>query len=52
MKIFLTDQAGNFVNLLKELEAEPVMTFDKSKLNEKTTILYLRRSAIAFFCSR
>jgi hypothetical protein len=37
MKIYLTDQADNFDRLLKELMTKPTMTFDKTKLKEKTT---------------
>jgi hypothetical protein len=39
MKIYLTDQANNFDGLLKQLATKPTMTFDKTKLKEKTTII-------------
>jgi hypothetical protein len=39
MKIYLTDQANNFDGLLKQLATKPTMTFDKTKLNEKTTTI-------------
>jgi hypothetical protein len=39
MKIYLTDQAENFDRLLKELMPQPIMTFDKTKLKEKTTTI-------------
>jgi hypothetical protein len=39
MKIYLTDQVNNFDRLLKELMAKPTMTFEKTKLKEKTTTI-------------
>ena len=42
MKIYLTDQADNFDGLLKQLMAKPTMTFDKTKLNEKTTTIDIK----------
>jgi hypothetical protein len=39
MKIYLTDQADNFDGLLKQLTTTPTMTFDKTKLKEKTTTI-------------
>ena len=42
MKIYLTDQADNFDGLLKELMAKPTMTFDKTKLKEKTTTIDIK----------
>ena len=42
MKIYLTDQADNFGELLKELAAKPTMTFDKTKLKEKTTTIDIK----------
>lgn len=37
MRVHITDQADNFDRLLKELTTKPTMTFDKTKLKEKTT---------------
>ncbi len=37
MKIYLTDQADNFDRLLKKMMTKPTMTFEKTKLKEKTT---------------
>jgi hypothetical protein len=42
MKIYLTDQANNFDGLLKQLTSRPTMTFDKSKLEEKTTTIDIK----------
>jgi hypothetical protein len=42
MKIYLTDQADNFDRLLKELMTKPTMTFDKTKLKEKKTIIDIK----------
>ncbi len=42
MKIYLTDQADNFDGLLKQLTSRPTMTFDKSKLEEKTTTIDIK----------
>jgi hypothetical protein len=42
MKIYLTDQADNFDRLLKELMTKPTMTFDKTKLKEKTTTIDIK----------
>lgn len=42
MKIHLTDQADNFDGLLKELATKPTMTFDKTKLKEKTTTIDIK----------
>jgi hypothetical protein len=42
MKIYLTDQAGNFDGLLKQLTTKPTMTFDKTKLKEKTTTIDIK----------
>jgi len=39
MKVHLLDQADNFDLLLKQLMIKPTMTFDKTKLKEKTTII-------------
>ena len=41
MKIYLTDQRQNFDQLLQALTTEPVMTFDKNKLKERTTTIDL-----------
>ena len=42
MKIYLTDQADNFHGLLKQLTTQPTMTFDKTKLKEKTTTIDIK----------
>jgi len=42
MKIYLTDQADNFDELLKDLITKPTMTFDKTKLKEKTTAIDIK----------
>ena len=42
MKIYLTDQADNFDELLKQLTTKPTMTFDKTKLKEKTTTIDIK----------
>ena len=42
MKIYLTDQADNFDRLLNELMTKPTMTFDKTKLTEKTTTIDIK----------
>jgi Domain of unknown function (DUF1990) len=42
MKIYLTDQADNFDGLLKQLAIKPTMTFDKTKLKEKTTTIDIK----------
>ena len=42
MKIYLTDQADNFDRLLKKLMTKPTMTFDKTKLKEKTTMIDIK----------
>ena len=42
MKISLTDQAENFERLLTELNSKPTMTFDKTKLKEKTTTIDIK----------
>ena len=42
MKIYLTDQADNFDGLLKQLTTKPTMTFDKTKLKEKTTTIDIK----------
>ena len=42
MKIFLTDQADNFDGLLKQLTTKATMTFDKTKLKEKTTTIDIK----------
>jgi hypothetical protein len=42
MKIYLTDQANNFDGLLKQLTTKPTMTFDKTKLTEKTTTIDIK----------
>ena len=42
MKIYLTDQANNFGGLLKQLTSRPTMTFDKTKLKEKTTTIDIK----------
>ena len=42
MKIYLTDQANNFDGLLKQLTTKPTMTFDKTKLKEKTTTIDIK----------
>jgi hypothetical protein len=42
MKIYLTDQADNFYELLKQLTTKPTMTFDKTKLKEKTTTIDIK----------
>jgi len=42
MKIYLTDQADNFHGLLKQLTTKPTMTFDKTKLKEKTTTIDIK----------
>ena len=39
MKIYLTDQAANFDELLVQLKRKPAMTFDKTKLKERTTTI-------------
>jgi Domain of unknown function (DUF1990) len=39
MKIYLTDQTDSFVGLLKQLTTKPTMTFDKTKLKEKTSTI-------------
>lgn len=39
MKIYLKDQENNFDDFLKELITKPTMTFDKTKLKEKTTTI-------------
>src|SRR5687767_11823962 len=39
MKVYLTNQSDNFAGLLKELTTKPTMTFDKTKLKEKTTTI-------------
>jgi len=39
MKIYRTDQADNFDGLLKQLSTKPTMTFDKTKLKEKTSTI-------------
>lgn len=41
MKIFLTDQAFNFNQLLKELMTRPVMKYSRQKLREKTSTVEL-----------
>lgn len=42
MKIYLTDQADNFKELLTELTTKPTMTFDKTKLKEKITTIDIK----------
>ena len=42
MKIYPTDQANNFDRLLKQLATKPTMTFDKTKLKEKTTTINIK----------
>jgi len=42
MKIYLTDQADNFDGLLKALTTKPAVTFDKTKLKEKTTTIDIK----------
>lgn len=42
MKIYLTDQAHNFDKFLKQLMTKPTMTFDKTKLKEKTTTIDIK----------
>jgi hypothetical protein len=42
MKIYLTDQADNFDRLLKQLTTQATMTFDKTKLKEKTTTIDIK----------
>lgn len=42
MKIYLTDQAGNFKDLLAELTTKPTMKFDKTKLKEKITTIDIK----------
>ncbi len=42
MKIYLTDQANNFDGLFKQLTSRPTMTFDKTKLKEKTTTIDIK----------
>jgi hypothetical protein len=42
MKIYLTDQAENFDGLLKQLTTKATMTFDKTKLKEKTTTIDIK----------
>jgi len=42
MKIYLTDQADNFEGLLKQLTTKATMTFDKTKLKEKTTTIDIK----------
>ena len=42
MKIYLADQADNFDGLLKQLTTKPTMTFDKTKLKEKTTTIDIK----------
>jgi hypothetical protein len=42
MKIYLTDQADNFDRLLTQLMTKPTMTFDKTKLKEKTTTIDIK----------
>ena len=42
MRIYLTDQADNFDGLLKQLTAKPTMTFDKTKLKEKTSTIDIK----------
>jgi hypothetical protein len=42
MKIYLTDQADNFDGLLKQLTTKPTMSFDKTKLKEKTTTIDIK----------
>src|SRR5258708_6964381 len=42
MKIYLRDQADNFDRLLKQLTTNPTMTFDKTKLKEKTTTIDIK----------
>ena len=42
MKIYLTDQTNNFDGLLKQLTTKPTMTFDKTKLKEKTTTIEIK----------
>jgi hypothetical protein len=39
MKIYITDQTDNFDLLLNQLKSRPIMTFDKTKLKEKTTVV-------------
>ena len=39
MKIYLTNQAANFDELLKELTTKPTMAFNKTNLSEKTTTI-------------
>lgn len=39
MRIYLTDQTSNFEKHLEQLIAKPIMTFDKTKLKEKTTTI-------------
>jgi hypothetical protein len=39
MKIFLTDQAPNFEGLLRQLVTQPIMSYDRTKLQEKTTTI-------------
>jgi hypothetical protein len=39
MKIYLKDQADNFEKLFERLVLKPTMTFDKTILKEKTTVL-------------
>jgi hypothetical protein len=42
MKIYLTNQADNFEELLKRLTRRPTMMFDKTKLREKTTTIDIK----------
>lgn len=42
MKIYLTDQTNNFDGLLKQLTGRPTMTFDKTKLKEKITMINIK----------
>lgn len=46
MKIYLTDQADNFDGLLKELATKPTMTFDKTKLKEKTSTIDIKTEKV------
>ena len=42
MKVYLTNQADNFDRLLRELTTKPTMTFDKTKLKEKSTTIDIK----------
>lgn len=42
MKIYLTDQSNNFAELLNDLATKATMSFDKTNLKEKTTVIEIK----------